>query len=320
MVSIEELLEIMEDLRKQINSLRKQINENNSENVPETSSVDFRNFFPENINIVSEIIEKNEDNIKTKKDREKQLENDVVVDSSVSDKFNFTNSEILPISNIQVDGQRAKILTFENQNNKSEFLVLTPETNEFGVRIRSREEINEKVENFEERTSTRTEEIFGNEINDDTVYQITGTDIRDIIHGDERNEVIRGGDGNDQLIGLRGDDVLFGGNGNDNLFGGPGNDVFIPGNGDFFDFTSDNIEDGESITDNMDLVNGGDTSTEKGFDTTILRGTQDDWDFNFDDNDFINAQSNSLDQSVKLVGINEIQFVDSSQKIDTETL
>ena len=318
MMSIEELLEIIENLRKQINSLRKQVNEN----VQETSSVDFRNFFPENVNVISENIESNEDNTTTKEEREEQLENLFSFSSSASQSNSggFSVRNIARDQEFEINEQRAKIFSIGLGGDEEEVSIVTPEPNKFGISILSREEIDERVENFEERVTTSSSDIFGDNVDNNTVYETIGTDIRDRLFGDERNDVLRGEDGNDRILSSKGDDVLFGGNGNDIISGGRDDDVLIPGDGDFFDFTSNSIETGTRISDNMDLIIGGDTSSKIGFDTAILRGTQDDWDFGFDDNDSINAQSNSLDQSVKLIGIEEIQFVNSSQKIDTETL
>ena len=65
-----------------------------------------------------------------------------------------------------------------------------------------------------------------------TIENLTGSDHRDILAGDDRDNTIDGGAGNDLLFGLAGADTLNGGDGNDTLRGGAGGDTLDGGHDD----------------------------------------------------------------------------------------
>ncbi|MCF2950321.1 hypothetical protein L0668_19590 [Paraglaciecola aquimarina] len=57
------------------------------------------------------------------------------------------------------------------------------------------------------------------------IENVTGSNLDDILLGDDKNNILRGQDGADSLYGLAGDDTLIGGIGNDILDGGDGFDT-----------------------------------------------------------------------------------------------
>lgn len=65
-----------------------------------------------------------------------------------------------------------------------------------------------------------------------TAIDGTGTQARDVIHGNGADDTIEGFGGDDELHGGYGDDVLLGGDGDDVLDGGFGSDVLNGGDGD----------------------------------------------------------------------------------------
>ncbi len=64
-----------------------------------------------------------------------------------------------------------------------------------------------------------------------SIENITGSNSRDIIVGDQYGNIFRGLDGSDSLFGQGGNDTLWGGEGNDILNGGSGNDTLVGGFG-----------------------------------------------------------------------------------------
>jgi Ca2+-binding RTX toxin-like protein len=64
-----------------------------------------------------------------------------------------------------------------------------------------------------------------------SIENATGSALNDIIIGSNIANVLRGEDGHDIIDGLDGNDTLYGGDGHDHLRGGAGNDVLIGGNG-----------------------------------------------------------------------------------------
>lgn len=102
--------------------------------------------------------------------------------------------------------------------------------------------------------------------------ELTGTSVRDFIHGLEGNDRLFGLGGNDFLYGGNGEDRLFGGddadtldggNHNDTMFGGEGNDTLLGGWGDdrmyggadndtFRDLNGNDRMDGGTGTDTVD--------------------------------------------------------------------
>lgn len=98
------------------------------------------------------------------------------------------------------------------------------------------------------------------------IENVRGTDLRDLIKGDDRNNVISGGDGRDNLGGLKGNDTLNGGKGKDSLGGGDGKDILRGGAGDdiLFGGTGNDDLDGGAGDDTMygeegiDTLDGGD--------------------------------------------------------------
>lgn len=72
---------------------------------------------------------------------------------------------------------------------------------------------------------------YGNRDTVKNVEKIIGTDVRDLIKGDNLDNEIHGGDGRDNLGGLGGVDVLYGEDGNDSLGGGDDDDQLFGGDG-----------------------------------------------------------------------------------------
>ncbi|MDJ0727254.1 MAG: calcium-binding protein [Prochloraceae cyanobacterium] len=72
--------------------------------------------------------------------------------------------------------------------------------------------------------------LFSIEI--ENFVDVTGTQIGDIIQGDNANNLLNGEAGDDTIVGRGGDDTLNGGLGNDSLTGGVGADVLNGGEGD----------------------------------------------------------------------------------------
>ena len=294
--------------------------------VDEVSDRELETFADENsgpLTVVSTTVSDDSDNVETRDEQEDDLEGSVTIGS------NHPGGGINPTGPVFLteDGTRARQFSFTDEDgDKQTFTAGTEfrEFSEFDVRIRSREEINERLEDFKPNTTSNSRGLYGEDFDNDKIYETTGTDFKDVWFGDDRKDVFRGGEGDDKLLSGRGDDVLYGGKGNDSLYGSRGEDVLVPGEGDFFDFANDTIETGERFSDHMDLVNGGDTTKEHAHDTAILRGTLSDWtikpDERFDDNDFVNAQSNSLEHSVKLIGIEEVQFTNSNESVDVLAL
>lgn len=79
---------------------------------------------------------------------------------------------------------------------------------------------------------------------------ITGTQVDDIIFGQNGNDILNGGEGNDTLNGGNNDDILTGGNGNDILVGGGGVDIL---NGD----AGNDVFEVSGTTARDDTFNGG---------------------------------------------------------------
>lgn len=65
-----------------------------------------------------------------------------------------------------------------------------------------------------------------------SIENVTGTALGDIIKGNAGANSLVGGDGGDDLVGGAGNDGLDGGNGNDQLHGGNGGDTLLAGGGD----------------------------------------------------------------------------------------
>jgi Ca2+-binding RTX toxin-like protein len=108
-----------------------------------------------------------------------------------------------------------------------------------------------------------------------TILDNDGSNIDELIKGNQKPNDLDGRGGNDTLLGFGGDDTLRGGDGNDSLNGGPGNDLLLGGSGQ--DLVNGNL--GNDILlggDDNDKVNGGnDNDTlygESGNDT--LNGNQ----------------------------------------------
>lgn len=98
---------------------------------------------------------------------------------------------------------------------------------------------------------------FGPAVNVTQVERVAGTQLSDIMTGDNFANTLLGRNGNDSMSGLDGNDFLAGENGNDILNGGNGNDFIDGGNGNDVMFGvggSDTMQGGAGF----DTVNGGD--------------------------------------------------------------
>ncbi|CAN1548371.1 An_peroxidase_bacterial_2 domain containing protein [Sphingomonadaceae bacterium] len=106
-------------------------------------------------------------------------------------------------------------------------------------------------------------------IGDDDGNELFGYSGRDTLYGMAGDDVMNGGRGADQLHGGEGDDRLFGGRGFDYLDGGEGADVLTGGRGsDIFAFGDrDVITDFKSGEDMIDLASFG--VTEANFETMV---------------------------------------------------
>lgn len=91
---------------------------------------------------------------------------------------------------------------------------------------------------------------------DDTIIGWTGNDY---LKGAAGNDLVDGGKGDDTLAGSQGDDTLYGGDGADEINGGKDDDYISGGAGadtvtgwsgaDIFAFATDEIDEGDTITD-----------------------------------------------------------------------
>ncbi len=107
-----------------------------------------------------------------------------------------------------------------------------------------------------------TDELFGFNGQNDTIYGYGGGDILYGLSGDDwldgglGNDILEGGNGSDRLLGNVDDDFLYGEGGNDYLDGGLGNDTLSAGPDDDKLFGGDGDDDlfGD---DGLDELNGG---------------------------------------------------------------
>lgn len=327
-MDIEALLQQIANLQERINELQSQLDavgkdpeENTDEEVIEP--VNFQNFYDLGIDVAQADIDTS--NTETKEDQREDLENSVWINSDGPNTNSWTEESDI----FTLNGERAQKFSLPTKDGGRETFTVTTEFDEQGMRLLSEEEINERLEDFEPYNVGRSSEVFGRDFNDDTVYETNGSDISDTLYGDGRQDVMRGGDGDDTILSGKGNDVLYGGDGNDSIYGSRGDDVLIPGDGGFFDFENEEFDfgDGRKFTDHIDLVNGGDVAWEDGYDVAVLNGTSEDWNFMvdpndhpdyFDKNEFVNAQSDSLEQSVKLIGIEEIRFTNDSTRLEVD--
>jgi Ca2+-binding RTX toxin-like protein len=137
---------------------------------------------------------------------------------------------------------------------------------------------------------------FGDVHKDDTLIDIenvTGSNLEDVLSGDDGANILTGNDGDDLISGGGGYDVINGGRGDDSLNGGSGKDEFLFAIGDGADFITD-FEDALDVliiedltfTDLVISQNGSDTLIElDSFTSITLEGvissdvTEDDFKF-----------------------------------------
>ncbi|WP_342239306.1 calcium-binding protein [Inquilinus sp. OTU3971] len=109
---------------------------------------------------------------------------------------------------------------------------------------------------------TNIENIYGSSFGD----TLSGSDVRNIIGGENGDDLIKGNGGDDSLAGEAGADVIDGNDGNDRVVGGAGADVLHGDAGnDSIDAGADNDQAyGDDGNDNLfggagdDILNGGD--------------------------------------------------------------
>ena len=110
-----------------------------------------------------------------------------------------------------------------------------------------------KIEDYEGRTTTIEELIANNSILingvDGKRNNLTGTYLKDEIHGGNADDIIKGGAGNDEIYGGAGNDKLYGdgdsntfyfsdGDGQDTIYMGKGNDTIVINKSDSPDFNA----------------------------------------------------------------------------------
>ena len=114
-----------------------------------------------------------------------------------------------------------------------------------------------------------------------SVENIEGSNLGDMLFGNEGvntfkglegNDTLSGGGGNDLLFGNQGDDVIIGGVGNDRLFGGVGADLFAFTFGDGNDIIRDFVASKDAISISGVAVA---TVTNDGVDTLVEYGVSD---------------------------------------------
>ena len=118
------------------------------------------------------------------------------------------------------------------------------------------------------------DQIIGGDGND-TIYggngidKLSGERGDDVIYGEaDTDPFTRGGDGNDYIDGGTSGDLLYGDNGDDVVVGGADQDVLMGGNGD--DILRPGPMSAAMTANGPDEVNGGDGTTDTGFDIMDL--------------------------------------------------
>jgi Ca2+-binding RTX toxin-like protein len=131
------------------------------------------------------------------------------------------------------------------------------------------------------------------------IENIKGSSHNDTLGGNEGDNTIDGGAGNDNIVGEDGNDFIIGGAGNNALFGGNGDDTF-------------DLHEGNNLVFGFGILV---KPTSEGFDTALLSGTIDDWQFEMtgvNSYEFSHIVNDLVEQKITLNQIDLVKFDDGS--------